>query len=115
MTTPVDEFVSRKVLPEHREIVAMIRLCMREMAPGASEMIYRGIPAWKGVRMLAVISPTKKDITFAFARGAEFEDKYGLLKGAGKISKHIKIKSMADLDTEVLRYYIQQAVELDTK
>ena len=115
MTTPVDEFVRQKVLPQHRDIVGLLRQCVRELAPGANEMIYRGIPAWKGVRMLAVISPTKKDITLAFARGAEFEDKYGLLKGVGSVSKHMKFKSMADLDSEVLRYYIQQAVELDAK
>jgi hypothetical protein len=103
MTTPVDEFVRRKVLPEHWEMIAMIRLCMRETAPGAGEMIYRGIPAWKGVRVLAVINPTKKDITFAFARGAEFENKYGLLKWAGKVSKHIKVKRIARMDAKVLR------------
>ena len=115
MTRSVDEFVSQKVLPQHRDIVVMLRQCMREMVPGAMEMICRGIPGWKGVRMLAVISPTKKDITLAFSRGAEFEDKYGLLKGAGKVSKHMKFKSMADLDTDVLRYYIGQAAALDEK
>jgi hypothetical protein len=32
----------------------------------------------------------KKDITFASSRGAKFEDKFGLLQGVGKVSKHSK-------------------------
>jgi hypothetical protein len=64
---------------------------------------------------LAVISPTKKDITFAFSRGAQFEDKYSLLKGVGKSSKHIKFKNAGGVNKEVLEYYIKQALEFDLK
>ena len=111
----VDEFVAGKVLPEFREIVKSIRAYMRELAPDVQEMISYGIPAYKGKRILAVISPTKKDITFAFSRGVQFEDKYGLLKGAGKSSKHIKFKRAGEMKKEVLAYYIRQALELDLK
>jgi hypothetical protein len=88
---------------------------MKECAPDAKEIISYGIPAYKAKRILAVISPTKKDITFAFSRGAEFEDKYGLLQGVGKVSKHVKIKHLADANKDALRYYIQQALEFDAK
>jgi hypothetical protein len=54
---------------------------MRDCAPNAAEIISYGIPACKGKRILVVISPTKKGITFAFSRGADFEDKTGLLEG----------------------------------
>jgi len=111
----VDEFVEQKVLPQYRDIVAMIRQLMRETAPDVQEVISYGIPMYRGKRGLAVISPTKKDITFAFSRGAEFEDKYGLLRGVGKVSKHVKIKSIDNIDKEALKYYIRQAVELDNK
>ena len=83
----VDEFVEARVLPEHREIVALLRELMRECAPHAKEEVRYGVPVWTGRRGLAVISPTKKDITFAFSRGAEFTDPYGLLQGVGKVSK----------------------------
>jgi uncharacterized protein YdhG (YjbR/CyaY superfamily) len=115
MTITVDEFVKHKVLPEHQDIVAMIRQLMREMAPDAKELISYGIPAWKGKRILAVISPTKKDITFAFSRGAEFEDKYGLLQGVGRVSKHVTIKSLTDVNKTALRYYIKQALKYDIR
>jgi hypothetical protein len=111
----VDEFVQTRVLPELQPIVGMIRALMKECAPNVQEMIRYGIPAYKGKRILAVISPTKKDITFSFSRGAQFEDRYGLLRGVGKSSKHVKIKRLAEANQEALRYYIQQALELDEK
>ena len=111
----VDDFVKTKVLPEYQDIVVMLRQLMRTMAKNATEEISYGIPVYKGKRFLAVISPTKKDITFAFSRGAEFEDKYGLLQGVGKVSKHVKIQSLDDVNVTALKYYIKQALKLDAK
>ena len=111
----VDDFVKMKVLPELQPIVAMIRELMKDCAPNAQEVISYGIPVYKAKRILAVISPTKKDITFSFSRGAEFEDKYDLLQGVGKVSKHVKIKNLANANKDALRYYIRQALEFDEK
>ncbi len=111
----VDEVVKSKFLPQFHNIVAMLRELMHEMAPNAKEVISYGIPAWRGNKILAVISPTKKDITFAFSRGAEFIDKYGLLQGVGKVSKHVKIKSLDKVNKEALKNYIKQALEFDAK
>jgi hypothetical protein len=112
---PVDEFVINKVLPDHHDIVVMIRDLMREMAPDAIETISYGIPVWRGKRIFAYFSPNKKGITFSFSRGAQFEDKYGLLKGVGKSSRHIKINNLIALNMDALRYYINQALDLDKK
>jgi hypothetical protein len=111
----VDEFVKTKVLPEFQPIVVMIRKLMKECAPNAEEIISYGIPAYKAKHILAVISPTKKDITLAFSRGAEFEDKYHLLKGVGKVSKHVKITNLEKVNKDALRYYVSQALELDSR
>ncbi len=110
-----DEFVATKVLPEFRPIVAEIRKLMHEAAPGAMEVITYGILGFKGNKMLAVISPTKKGITLAFSRGAAFEDNYGLLEGVGKVSKNVRMKTLDDINKEALHYYIKQAVEFDKK
>ena len=111
----VDEFVLARVLPELRPAVAMLRKLMKESAPGVTEIISYGIPAYKGRKILAVISPTKKDITFSFSRGGQFEDKYGLLRGVGKSSKHVKIKNPSEANLDALRDYIRQALEFDAK
>lgn len=112
----VDDFVEQKVLSEFHDIVAMLRELMRECAPDATEQIYYALPMWNGkTAPLAWISPTKRDITFGFTFGAEFDDKYGLLKGKGKNARHVKIKKLAEANEEALRYYIQQALARDSR
>ncbi|OPY26029.1 MAG: hypothetical protein A4E28_02743 [Methanocella sp. PtaU1.Bin125] len=113
MSKEVDEFVKAKVRPEHQDIVAALRALMRETAPDALETISYGIPAWRGNRILAVMNPSKSGITFSFSRGAGIIDKYGLLEGVGKVSKHVKMKSMKDVDEAALKDYIWQALALD--
>jgi hypothetical protein len=87
---------------------------IHEAAPDAQEIIYRGVPAFKRKSVLAVISPTKKGISFSFAKGAEFEDNYVVLEGPSKVSKVVRIKSLDATNEEALRYYIKQALELDS-
>ena len=65
-TDSVDAFVEEQVLPEFRDIVAMVRAVMRECAPRATERISYGLPMWIGNSRLAWISPSKRDITFGF-------------------------------------------------
>ena len=113
--TTIDDFLKYRVQPEHKPIVAMLRALMRECAPGAREEISYGILMWKQRRGLAVVSPTKKDITFAFSQGAKFEDKYELLQGVGKVSKHVKIKDAKDAPRIALKYYIKQALQFDAR
>ena len=44
---------------------------------------------------------------------ASFEDAYGLLRGAVRHAKHLKMKTMADVNEPALRYYVKQAVRID--
>jgi hypothetical protein len=111
----VDEFIETRVLPEFRPIVDLLRELMREYAPDVEEKISYGIPAYKGKRILAVISPSKQGITFAFSRGAQFKDEYGLLKGVGKSSKNLRFKRLDQVNKDVFRYYLNQALEFDLK
>lgn len=85
---------------------------MREAAPQAREIIAYGSLGWKVKDIIAVINPTKNYVTVAFLRGADFEDKYGLLEGSGKTQKLLKIKYTV-VNSGPLRYYIKQAVKLD--
>jgi uncharacterized protein YdhG (YjbR/CyaY superfamily) len=111
----VDEFVRTKVLPEYRPIVQELRKLMRDAAPDAREIMSYGIPAFRRNRIIALISPTKKGITFAFSHGAEFEDKYGLLEGVGKVSKNVRMRDLKTIHRAALRYYIRQALAFDDR
>ena len=110
-----DGFIKQRVQPEHYDIVEMLRNLMRDVAPNAKEVLTYGCLAWRGNLILAVISPTKKDITFSFSKGADFEDKYGLLQGVGRVSNYIKIKNLKETNKTALKYYIKQALKFDKK
>ncbi len=110
----VDAFVETRVLPQYRPVVQMLRDLMCQLAPDVEECIFRGIPAFKRKCVLAVVSPTKTGITFSLAKGASMEDKYGLLEGPSATTKTIKIKSAEAANKDALKYYIKQAIALDS-
>jgi hypothetical protein len=110
----VDEFIEAKVEPEFRPIVAVIRSLMKECAPDAHEVFSYGMPVYKGKTLFAWINPPKRDVTVSFTRGVRLEDKYNLLRGDSKGgARHVKMKSLDDINEPALKYYIRQAVKLD--
>ena len=112
----VDDYVNTKVLPEHRETVAMLRALVHECAPQSEEIFSYGMPNFTANNQtFAWILANQKDITFSFRVGINIEDKFNLLKGVGKHARHIKLKSADSVDKDVLRYYIGQALALDAK
>ncbi|MEV0585054.1 DUF1801 domain-containing protein [Nonomuraea sp. NPDC050310] len=116
MSNPdVDDFIENKVPDQHKDLVRGIRALMAEGAPEAREVLTYGSPAWRGNKILAVISVSKTHVTFAFERGAEFEDAAGLLTGVGKKTRHVKLKKAEDLAAhhQALLGYVGQAVALD--
>lgn len=112
-TDSVDAVVEAKVSPEQRPIVAAVRDLMRQHAPQAEETVVYGSPAWKGTKLLAIISISKTHVTLAFDRGAEFTDSHGLLEGVGKRTRHVKLKSVDDVANPALADYVGQALALD--
>jgi hypothetical protein len=109
----IDDYVSTKVLEQHRDTVTALRALMREHAPESREVIMYGSLAWKQDKVLTIASVSKAHVTFAFERGAEFDDPHGLLDGVGKKTRHVKLKDVDALDRSALADYIGQAVRLD--
>jgi len=109
----VDEFVESKVLPKHRPIVATIRSLMKECAPKAEEVISYGMPVYRFKKPFAWINAGKTAVTLGFREGRSFEDRYGLLRGAAKHAKNVRMLQSADVNGPALKYYIKQAVALD--
>jgi hypothetical protein len=109
----VDAFVKAKVQPEHREVVGAIRAVMRGRALKVTEEFSYRMPVWKAGGIVAYLSAGKKAVTLGFVRGNRFEDKYALLKGRGKSSRHLKFRSADDVKKSVLVYYVRQALKLN--
>lgn len=117
----VDEFIKTKVLLEYRPLVEAFRALIAADFPELTEEMrggteaYYGTPVYRLNRIVAVISPTKQGITFAFSEGKSFEDKYKMLEGVGNKTLNIRLSSLNEFDAEKMRYYVQQAVEHDKK
>ncbi len=111
----VDEFVKTKVATEFRPVVAAIRSLMKQYAPSAKEAISYGIPMYGLKRPLAWINPSKTGITFGFRQGAYIEDRYGLLRGAGKHARHVRMRNLGEANKPALTYYMNEAVKADKR
>lgn len=109
----VDAIVALKVPPQHQETVATLRELMARYAPDAQETVTHNIPGWRRKNVLAVVAPTRGHVTLSFSRGADFLDDHGLLRGEGKQTRHLTFTKASDIDPEVLRDYVAQAVGLD--
>jgi hypothetical protein len=114
-STDVDAFLRARVLPEFLPIAARIRALMREHSREVTELMSYGMPCYLAKSILAYIIPNKKGITFGFPRGKQMEDKYGLLRGGGKASRHLELRTLEAANRSMLRYYIKQALELDAR
>ena len=93
----------------HDEIVITNTIKLREIIfanlPDITEQL--DIPAkmiaycygQKYTELICVLIPSKKGLKLGFNRGVELPDPKGLLKGTGKISRYVEIKSSSDIDT----------------
>ncbi|HKX72966.1 MAG TPA: DUF1801 domain-containing protein [Candidatus Saccharimonadales bacterium] len=115
----VEEFIRTKVRPEYRPLVEAFRTFIKSDFPQLKEEMrggtenYYGTPVYRLKRIVLVISPSQHGITFAFSEGKLFQDKYGMLEGVGNKTLNIRLSSPAEFDETKMRYYVQQAIDLD--
>ena len=62
-----------------------------------------GVGPKKMTEHFCYISAQKKDVNLGFYYGAELPDPQGLLKGTGKLLRHIKIREAKDIQSPALR------------
>jgi hypothetical protein len=55
-------------------------------------------------RPIAWVNPSKTGVTLGFREGVHFDDKYGLLRGAAKHAKHVRMKNLAEVNPPALKY-----------
>ncbi len=120
MKTAIELFIESKVLPEYRAIVDKFRKLIKSEFPDLKEEMrsgtekYFGVPVYRYNRIIITLSPTKKGITFSFSDGKKLEDKYSLLEGEGNKTLNLRLSKVDDFHDEIFRYYIKQAIALDS-
>jgi hypothetical protein len=109
-------------LTTYDRTIADLALALREIileeAPDASESIYQvyTVAVWFGFSgkmkdMFCYITTNARHINLGFPQGATLPDPNRLLEGEGKAMRHIKFRSMSDLERPFVRRYIRAAIE----
>src|ERR1700728_4132280 len=102
--------------------IADLALALREIileeVPDASESIYQvyTVAIWFGFSgkmkdMFCYIATNADHINLGFPRGSTLPDPNRVLEGDGKAMRHIKFKSLAELERNYVRRYIQASIE----
>jgi hypothetical protein len=112
----------RDFLSSYDETVAECAelLCdkIARLVPHAQREVY---PGWKVVGFsidggmkssFAGVAPQRNHVNLLFNHGASLPDPEGILEGAGKGIRHIKIRSVKDARAERLNRYIKAAAKL---
>jgi hypothetical protein len=58
---------------------------------------------------ICMIGVHRKHVNLQFTQGTELDDTFGVLQGKGTRMRHIKVKSLPDLDRPEIRAYVRQA------
>lgn len=65
-------------------------------------------PGYKG--LVFVLSPQRTWITLGIAKAVDLPDPAGLMEGKGKVHRHVKLRSLADVRSRRLAALIRAAV-----
>ncbi|MCC7249010.1 MAG: DUF1801 domain-containing protein [Lysobacter sp.] len=100
----------RSLSEQNYEIVQAVRALVGKTFKGASEEVkYGGILFSSGVPFCGVFA-YKEHVTVEFGKGANIDDPFGHLEGAGKGRRHLKLRSVADIQTKKLAQYLPLAL-----
>ena len=112
----IEEFL-KSYTSKVQEVSLELRKIAMELLPETEEILYEG---WKNFTygtgksrtdkdLIIYIAPFKDSVNLGFYRGTNLPDKKKLLKGTGKLLRHIKLKTMADYEIEDIKQLITEA------
>lgn len=98
------------------ELAGAARNLLYSILPELTEIIWTrqkisgyGTGPKKMTEHFCYIAPCKSHVDLGFNYGSELPDPSGLLEGSGKLMRHIKIKSLKELDSEAIEALIRAA------
>lgn len=116
MAEPSIDDLLQNYSPEVRELALRACELVRGVLPNATEKVHLG---WKNIQfgtgpkmadMVFAVAPLKERVNIHLP-GADLPDPMGLLHGAGKAMRHVKVASVEELENPALFGLLQAAVE----
>ena len=119
----LDGFLA-KYLPATARATRATLIRMRKLVPGAIEMVYDNYnflvigfgPSERASEAVLSVVVAPRWVSIAFLQsGTKMKDPHGLLRGAGKQVRNVRLESPADLDQPAVRALIAQALRLASR
>ena len=102
--------------PAVRDLAQRTRALVLDVMPGAWEVVWprqRVAGYGTGPRKMSEhfcwVSPHKAHVDLGFYYGAELPDPANLLEGTGRLLRHVKLRSVEDVEQEELRRLVEVA------
>ena len=102
------------VEPRLRPLAVGLRRMFLEVEPDLRESIKWGNPCFeKKLRVFYIASQRDRYVTLGLWQGALLPNPEGLIEGTGKRMRHVKIRSVEELEAPEVRRIIREAVGID--
>jgi len=108
----VSEYIN-SLQEDKKEIVKALRSIILSVDPSLNESLKWKQPVYSKKGDICYIFPTGGHVNLGFYRALELKDPKKLLEGTGKNMRHIKIKSMKDIDKEYFWELVSDAISKD--
>jgi hypothetical protein len=102
--------------PGLQKVVQALRSFVTSAVPGTKLTVNSwGVPTFETNKPFCLYMVGKNHVTFGFHYGTSLEDPEGLLEGSGKNIRHVKLRSVEDLDKKGLKHLVLAAARLEGK
>jgi hypothetical protein len=90
-------------------LVQGVRAVVRAVAPAANEAVMYGGIMFAAPTPFCGVFAYKTHVSVEFGRGCDLEDHHHVLEGRGKFRRHIKLRSVEEIETKHVADYVAQA------
>jgi hypothetical protein len=108
MNAEIDKYIS-EAIPEQKEIMLKIRELAWAAVPQLKEDFKWSRPIFGKNKDFAYLKTAKAYLTLGFYDASVLSDPDGKLEGTGKNMRHLKIKKVSDMDTNLIKLWFEQA------
>jgi hypothetical protein len=117
MPTEINNFLAtydpsvRKIALKARKLIkATIPKSIEQLDLSSKIIAYGYDRTYKG--LVSAIAPQKTYVNLMFAKGASLPDPEKLLEGTGKLARHIKLRTVDDVDKPGVKALLETAVKV---
>jgi hypothetical protein len=104
-----DEYLAGQA-PRNRDIIRVLRKFVKRVAPQLQESVKWGNGCWVQEKVpVAYVYSAPDHVQFGFFAGSALKDPDGLLKGAGKFVRHVKVRNPTDIAETAFGALLRQA------